>query len=433
MIPLLLLLALGGLMHAARSFTDATGASGVELAFGFLLLAAYFNSKVLHRFGLPHLTAYLLAGILAGPHVLDLVDPERIPMLQVVSDVAVCMIALTAGAALNFAQIRPMARTLMTLVFMSVIVSAGAIGLAVLAARPFLPWLSDLPFIDALAVAMMLGVTLAAKSPAVVMALVSETQSDGPITRLVIATVVVADLAVIVCYAIVSSLTSAALGGGTGVGSVAASVTWQVLGSMLFGLLIGGLLGVFLRHVRRGASLFTVMVCVVVAEIGARIALDPLIVMLAAGVWLENGSKADAHHLLRDFEAAQLPVFLVFFALAGSHIDLDSLYASLIPILVLVATRAASFFVGFRVATGSTGMAPTVKRLAWLGLVPQAGLALALALIIQKSFVFGPQAAALLLGVVATNELLGPVLLRTVLVKSGEAGKRAKTDFASGH
>jgi Kef-type K+ transport system membrane component KefB len=433
MIPLLLLLALGGLMHAARSFTDAAGTSGVELAFGFLLLAAYFNSKVLHRFGLPHLTAYLLAGIIAGPHVLDLVDPEQIPTLQVVSDVAVCMIALTAGAALSFEQIRPMARTLISLVFMSVIISALVIGLAVFAARPFLPWLDELPLVDAIAVAMMLGVTLAAKSPAVVMALVSETQADGPITRLVIATVVVADLVVIVCYAIVSSLTSAALGGGTGVGSVAASVSWQIIGSMVFGLLIGGLLGAFLSNVRRGAPLFTVMVCVVVAEIGARIALDPLIVMLAAGVWLENGSKADARQLMNDFEPAQLPVFLVFFALAGAHIDLESLYASIVPILVLVATRAASFFFGFRVATGQTGLTPTVKRLAWLGLIPQAGLALALALIIQKSFAFGPQAAALLLGVVATNELLGPVVLRSVLVRTGEAGKRPRPGTVPGH
>jgi Kef-type K+ transport system membrane component KefB len=136
---------------------------------------------------------------------------------------------------------------------------------------------------------------------------------------------------------------------------------------------------------------------------------------------------------LHEFEAAQLPVFLVFFALAGSHIDLDTLYASIIPVLVLVATRAASFFVGFKIATATTGMAPTVRRLAWLGMVPQAGLALALALIIQRSFAFGPQAAALLLGVVATNELLGPVLLRSVLVSTGEAGKRAQGDFASGH
>jgi Kef-type K+ transport system membrane component KefB len=364
--------------------------------------------------------------------VLDLVDHDMTVNLQIVSDVAVCMIALTAGAALNFAQIRPMAKTLLALVFMSVLAAALVIGAAVFLARPFLPWLADLPVLDALAVAMMLGVTLAAKSPAVVMALVSETRADGPVTRLVIATVVVADLVVIVCYAIVSSLTSAALGGGVGVGSVAASVSWSIVGSMVFGVVIGGVIGAFLGNVKRGASLFAVMVCVVVAEIGARIHLDPLIVMLAAGVWLENFSRSDSSKLLRDFESAQLPVFLVFFALAGSHIDLATLYASLAPIVILVATRAASFFVGFRVATSSTGLAPTVRRLAWLGLIPQAGLALALALIIQQSFTFGPQAAALLLGVVATNELLGPVLLRAVLVRTGEAGKRVATDFAAG-
>jgi Kef-type K+ transport system membrane component KefB len=431
MIPLLLLLALGGLMHAARSFTDAAGAAGVELAFGFLLLVAFFNARVLHRFGLPHLTAYLIAGIVAGPHVLDLVDHQMTDSLQIVSDVAVCMIALTAGAALNFARIRPMARTLATLVFFSVVVSAGVIGMAIFLARPFLPWLAEMPITEALAVAMMLGVTLAAKSPAVVMALVSETRADGPLTRLVIATVVCADLAVIVCYAIVSALTSAALGGGVGLGSVAGSVSYEIGGSMIFGLLVGIVIGAFLQHVKRGASLFTLMVCLVVAEIGARIHLDPLIVMLAAGVWLENGSRADARDLLRDFESAQLPVFLVFFALAGSHIELGTLYASLVPIVILVATRGVSFFIGFRVATGASGLAAGVRRFAWIGLVPQAGLALALALIIQDSFpAFGSQAAALLLGVVASNELIGPVLLRAVLVRSGETGQRPSADFA---
>jgi len=107
MIPMLLLLALGGLMHAARSFTDAAGAAGVELAFGFLLLVAFFNARFLHKLGLPHLTCYLLAGIIAGPQLLDLVTDDMTKQLKVVSDVAVCMIALTAGAELNFGKIRP--------------------------------------------------------------------------------------------------------------------------------------------------------------------------------------------------------------------------------------------------------------------------------------------------------------------------------------
>ena len=76
--------------------------------------------------------------------------------------------------------------------------------------------------------------------------------------------------------------------------------------------------------------------------------------MIAAGLWLENVSRADAHRLLDTFESAQLPVFLVFFALAGSHIDVYALYASLLPIAILAFARIGSFFVGCRVATART-------------------------------------------------------------------------------
>src|SRR5262249_38753779 len=68
-IPLLLLIAIAGLMQAARSFTTAAGASATELAFGFLLLTAYFMARLVSRIGLPRLTGYLAAGVLAGPFV----------------------------------------------------------------------------------------------------------------------------------------------------------------------------------------------------------------------------------------------------------------------------------------------------------------------------------------------------------------------------
>ncbi len=148
--------------------------------------------------------------------------------------------------------------------------------------------------------------------------------------------------------------------------------------------------------------------------------------MLAAGMYLENFSKADAHDLLKDFENAQLPVFLVFFALAGGKINLDLLYASLVPVAILAVVRAASFFLGTKVATARTGTDPAVTKYAWFGLVPQSGLALALALLVQSTFpTFGPQAAVIVFGVVGINEMISPVILRVMLVRSGEAGRRA--------
>jgi hypothetical protein len=75
-----------------------------------------------------------------------------------------------------------------------------------------------------------------------------------------------------------------------------------------------------------------------------------------------------------------------------------------------------------------------VSRYAWTGLVPQAGLSLALVVVIQKNFpTFGDSAAVLLLSVVGVNQLIAPLLLRMSLIRSGEAGKRIDQDFAAEH
>jgi NhaP-type Na+/H+ or K+/H+ antiporter len=286
-------------------------------------------------------------------------------------------------------------------------------------------------------------VALSAQSPAVVMALLAETRAEGPLSQIMLASVVVADLTVIMLFSVALAITGAVIGGSIDVTQTALEVAWELIGSMVFGVAIGMLIGLFLRYVKQGAPLFALMVCVVVAEIGSRIHLDPLIVLLTSGVWLRNFSRADANDLLHKFEAAQLPVFLVFFALAGGKLHLDELGAAIIPVGVIAVTRATSFYLGSRVAMRGSGVPPVVAKYAWFGLVPQAGLALALALVLQKTFggegktgiaAFGNGAATIVLGVVALNELTAPVILRMLLLRSGEAGKKQGVDFAAnGH
>jgi Kef-type K+ transport system membrane component KefB len=266
-----------------------------------------------------------------------------------------------------------------------------------------------------------------------VMALVSEMRSEGSVTRFILASVVVADLVVILCYAVAAAVAGSMVGAEVSFLESFAQVSWEMFGSVGFGLLVGGLLGQFLTHIGKGVSLFSLVVCVVVAEIGSRIHLDPLIVMLTAGLWLRNFARAKPDALFHELESSSLPVFLVFFALAGAKIDLAALYASLIPVVILVLARVGSFYVGGRVATATRDVDPGVRRYGWFGLIPQAGLALALALLVQRSFSFGDQAAAILFGVVATNELIAPVILRVVLLRTGEAGKRSGADFAADH
>jgi Kef-type K+ transport system membrane component KefB len=300
------------------------------------------------------------------------------------------------------------------------------------------PWLPDvfakLEFVPSLVVCLAIGVALSAQSPAVVMAMLSETRAEGPLSRTMLASVVVADLTVITVFSIVLAITGAVIGGNIDVTGTALEVGWELLGSVVFGSIIGVLIGRYLLYVKNGASLFAMMVCVVVAEIAPKVHLDVLIVLLAAGVTLRNFSKADATALLHKFEAAQLPVFLVFFALAGSHLNIQKLWASIIPVALIALTRASSFFVGARFACKITHADPVITKYAWFGLVPQAGLALALANVLRNNFAdsFGNGAAIILLGVVGFNECIAPIILRVMLMRSGEAGKKQGTDFAAG-
>lgn len=426
MIPLLVLAALAGLMQAARSFApDAVSAGGTELAFGFLLLTAYFTGKLFNRVGLPKLTGYIASGIIVGPYVLELVDKNMTGQLKLVSGVTTSILALTAGAELNLRKIKPLLGTVRSVAVYAVFGTMVVLTGTLIAVRPLVPFLSALPIEHAAAVAMAMAVALSAQSPAVVMAMIGETRADGVLTKTILALVIVADLAVIVTYGVASSIATAVVGGNVDLGAAIGRIAWEVFGSIGVGIFIGVILGLFIHHVGQGMGLFAIMLCLVLAEVGAAVHLDALIIALTAGLWLENVSRADAHKLLERFEGQSLPVYLVFFALAGAKLDLYALSDLVAPVLIIVVVRASSFYVGSRIGTRHEGVDPTVRRLAWIGLVPQAGLALALAELVRRTFpAFGDAAFALVIGVVATNELTAPIALRIALLRSGEAGKR---------
>ena len=427
MIPLFVLAALAGLMHAARSFAPTTlTTGGTELAFGFLLLTAFFTARVVNRFGLPKLTGYIGAGILVGPDVLGLIDKPMIGQLKLLGGAATAILALSAGAELNLRAIRPLFRIIRRVAIWAVLGSMIVLAATLVVLRPLIPFRGGLPREHAAVVAGTIAIALTAQSPAVVMAIIGETRADGTLTKLILALVVVADLAVIVTYGIASAAATAVGSGNVDVGTAVGGIAWEVFGSLGVGIFIGFVFGQFIIHVETGAGLFAVMMCFVVAEIGNAIHLDPLIIALAAGIWLENVSRADARKMIDGFDQASLPVYLVFFALAGAKLDLTKLVALALPVGIIVATRGTAFFLGTRIATRGPDVDPVVRRLAWIGLLPQAGLALALAELVRRTFpAFGDAAFALVVGVVATNEMVAPVLLRIAFLRSGEAGKRA--------
>lgn len=431
---ILFVLVLAGLMHAARSFApDVTiggGAAGTALACGYLLLSAFLVGSLFRSLRLPRLTGYLATGIVVGPQLLGLVSGPMVTNLQVFNGVATALIALTAGVELDLQAMKPLLKSISWLTSIAICGTVVLISSAVFLLQTRLPFLQHLSTLQVAAVSVVLGVTMVAQSPAVVVALQSEMASDGPLTRTVLGVVVISDLLVIVMFALVSSVAKSFLGSKTDALHTAGALAWEILGSVAIGACVGLIIATYLRFVKGRSALFVLAAAFLVAEVGQRIDLDPLLLALSAGVFIRNAT-AHGKRLQEDIEVSSLPVYVVFFAVAGATVHIRELLVVGIPAVVLVLTRATGFIGLGRIATKLASSPDVVKKYIGLGLMPQAGLALALALLFVKTFPrIGAGASALVFGGVALNELIAPVLYRYALVKSGEAGKAEASEIS---
>ncbi len=423
---ILILLALGGLMAVAHSFEVAgdTIGSGTALSVGFLILAAYLTGWVAKLLGMPKLTGYLLAGLLSGNTLLALLPEASSGDLKIFTGVAVSLIALTAGTELEIKTMRPLMRTVAWLTGLAGIGTALILAIAAWLIRDQLPFMAGLTPAGTIAMAAVLGVVMSANSPAVVVALRTEMNADGPLCRTVLGAVVMGDLLVILLFAGVGAAAAPFLGSESDQGALV-HLVWHIGGSLVVGSGVAGLLYLFMRFVGQSTALFVVALSFVVAEVGARIGLDPLLVALSAGILVRNASPY-GNALHEAIEGSSLPVYLVFFAAAGASIHLDVLMVVGIPALLFVVVRAISFLTTAWFAATIAGAEPVVRRLVGFGLLPQAGLALALGLLMVKTFpAVGQAAGTLVLGVVAINEIVMPIVYRIALLRSGEVGRAA--------
>ncbi len=423
---MLVIVTLCGLMQAVESFGDASAdprraASALVVGIGFVLIASWFSGRIFSTMGLPKLTGYLAMGILAGP-LLGLLAPTTVSGLGIVNGMATALIALTGGSEMDFRAMRPLFRSIAWITLIAVVGTAIALSGVAWILAPQLAFMQGLSPLGRIAIAIVVGIVTVAQSPAVVVAIRAETGADGPVARTSLGVVVLADLLVIVLFAIATSAADAVLSGTSDFERTARNMAWELFGSLGIGISIGAILSLWLRFVgERGLDLFVLLVCFVAAEVGRRVHLDPLLLMLAAGMFVENVSRR-GKMLRRAFEDASLPVYILFFTVAGASVHLRELPTVALPAAAFILVRGAGLYFGTSLAASVAGADPAVKKFGGFGLLPQAGLAIALSQLFSRTFPsLGPSTAALTLSIVAINEIVAPAIFRTALVRSGEA------------
>ncbi len=413
------------LLMAMLAGVSALGLLGLEqgtpvtFAGGALLLSAIFAGKVAGAFGLPRLTGYVLIGIAVGPYVLRFISGEAVGGLDLVRGLAVSLIALVAGTELQLGLIRRVGLkvTMMCLAVTAVIflVVAGSL----LALKPFLGFMAPMTWPQAVAVAALAAAVIASFSPTVTIAIVQETSARGPFTEFLMAFVIIGDLVVLILFALSVGVTKATLGAGFSPGELLGGVGWELFGSMLVGGVLGVLMLVYLRKVSRELPLFITAVCFVSAEAGVHMHLSPLLLSLAAGAAIANLDEPQAHKLHDAAQYAGLPVFALFFAVAGADLNLGTLRSVGGLALGLVVLRALAIWVACR--RFAPPDAPLVRRYLWTGLVSQAGVTFGLAVLVGRTFpTFGAEVEVLIVAIVTISTLIGPILLRRGLQQVGE-------------
>ena len=394
------------------------------LTFGFLILAAYTSGELAVSLRLPRIIGYLLAGAVFGPSVLGVVGEGAREQLAPVSSLAIALIAFLAGAELRWQEVRDRGRTILRILVSELGLTFVLSFALIFALREYVPFLRGAPMATVIAFCVLFSSIVIIHSPAVTMALLTETGARGPVARTTLGVVLVSDVVVVLLFSGALALAQALVPPvGTDAPTVsAARVGWEIGGAVVVGAALGAVIALYLRFVRRELALFAIIVAFFGAEIARLAHTETLLTLLTAGFAAENLS-AEAHGaaLRHAMERSAAPVFVVFFALSGAKIDLAAVAGVILLVLPLVLVRAGSINAGMRLGARWAGVTGAEARLSWMGLVSQAGVAIGLASIVADSFPhLGPPLRTLMLGLVAVNETVGPLLFRRALAAGGE-------------
>jgi Kef-type K+ transport system membrane component KefB len=214
------------------------------------------------------------------------------------------------------------------------------------------------------------------------------------------------------------------MGGGISVSALRV-LGHEIVGSVAVGTSLGLALAAYLRLVGKNLLLVLVALGRGLTEFMRYVHIDPLLSFLTAGFVVQNLS-AQGDKLLHAVEQAASLVFIVFFATAGAHLDLP-LLVLLWPIALSLCCARAAVTVSTAIwASRVAGDPPIIRRWGWSALISQAGLTLGLSVVIVRTFPeFGEGFRSLVIASVAINEMVGPVLFKYALDRTGETQRRA--------
>ena len=412
--------------------------ASIFLSLSVALLAGLLLSRLAKKVQLPAVTAYLVAGVLIGPFVLGRIGipgigitGEQIEGFGLISDLALGFIAFSMGSEFRISQLKRIGKQatfvgVFQALFTTVIVDAALIILHLIIPDKF-----------SLQSAIVLGAVATATAPAATLMVVKQYKAKGPVTDILLPVVALDDAVGLVVFAISFGI-ARSLGTGTvNVTSVILEPVLEVILSLFLGFVMGLLFTLcekyfHSRSKRMAVSVTFVMMTVAISsmsfDIGSvHIGFSSLLACMMLGTVFCNICEV-SEELMERADRWTTPVLILFFVISGAELEL-SVFADIMVVLigaVYIISRSLGKYFGAGISARLSKCNPNVVKYLGITLLPQAGVALGMAI---KAIELGPEGAIvrnITLFAVLVYEIIGPLLTKVALTKAGDINEEGR-------
>jgi alpha,alpha-trehalose-phosphate synthase [UDP-forming] len=402
----------------------ASHGGDATLALGVALIAAAIVGWLCEFIQLPRITGYLTFGLVCGPSLANIITSVMARDLQVASSFAVVVVAVIAGLHLNIRRLRPRLSAVAGLAGVTMVGAWLTLGVALYLLWPLLPIAADLTGGDRMAAATLTAMLLVGASPAVTIAVIAEGRARGPLAELATEVVVFMEIAVVVLFAVSQSTLRVFDAAAVPTFDLIGITLWALAGSIAFGAACGALFTLYLQVIGREITVVLLVLCGVLTGFAAPLGFEPFLAGLAAGLIIQNIRPAAGDVLHDAAEQGAMPALVLFFAATGASMHVEALATVGLIAVALSALRILAVRTSIRAAVRVTGGEWPGSDLLWRALLPTAGTTLGLVtLAVRELPDWGLRLQALIVAVVAINQLIGPIIFRAALVQAREIGR----------
>jgi Kef-type K+ transport system membrane component KefB len=386
-----------------------TAKGAALLIIGLMLLAGYLAHVTANKLRVPRVTLLLTLGAVCGPSVLDLVPHEVHEWFPFVTRLALAMVGFLLGESFVGKELRERGKDVLAISLGETFLAAGIVFLAVFAVS------QDFVF------AILLASVAPASAPAAIFDMIDEAGAQGPLTKTLLGVVAIDDAWGVILFSILLVVAQSVAGEGTHLQQLAHGFI-EVGGALVLGFAVGLLMAWITRRVRQGETTLIEAGGFVLSAAGLAglFELSYLLAAMAVGAALANrrGPDAPAFH---DIEHVSQPFLAIFFVLAGLELDVQALTGLGALGATYVGARIVGLTVGGGIVARVSGAPAQVARRIGFCLLPQAGVALGLALLVKEQM---PDPGGDVLQIVIAStvlfELAGPAIARWQLAQAGE-------------